>query len=242
MSKAPTAISLSAAPANPALNRLVTFSVVVTPNPAQNAVVPTGTVSFFLDGSVSAASTSAMVKGRASFSATFGSGTHSVIASYDGSGGFTGSTSSAATAAVACTTTITGSSPSLAVSGRSGTVCVRNAFISGGITISDGIALDIEDSTITGVISIKRSSAVRMCGSHGAGVSIAGSRGFVLVGDGGDDACAVNTIDGGLSLTGNTHGVEAIGNHVSGAIVVVGNSGAGPLPEDTAPDVSGNGP
>jgi hypothetical protein len=239
---ASTAINLNASPSDPAVNRLVTFSALVTPNPGTNVAAPTGTVTFFIDGSATAAATSAMVNGRASLSTTFGGGFHSVTAIYNGNSNFATSTSSVATAQVACTRSITGPSPSVAITGRSGTVCIRNARISGGITISGGIALDIEDSTITGAISVNGGSAVRICGNHSAKMSIAGSDGFVLVGDTGDDRCPVNTIDGGLSLTSNSHGVEAIGNHVSGPIVLVGNSGAGPFPEDTAPDVSGNGP
>ncbi|MDQ1442512.1 MAG: hypothetical protein QOG97_2740, partial [Acidimicrobiaceae bacterium] len=179
--------------------------------------------------------------GRASFSATFGGGVHSVTATYNGSGSFSGSTSGAA-AATTCTRTITGSSVGIAVTGESGTVCIRNASVSGAITISGGVALDVENSTITGATTVNKGSAARICGSRTAGVGISESKGFVLVGDSGDDGCAVNTIGGTLSLTGNINGVEAIGNHVSGSIIVTGNSGAGPFPEDTAPDVSGNRP
>jgi hypothetical protein len=42
-------------------------------------------------------------------------------------------------------------------------------------------------------------------------------------------------------MTNNTGGLEAIGNHVGGAVINTGNSGAGPFPEDTTPEVSGNG-
>jgi hypothetical protein len=46
----------------------------------------------------------------------------------------------------------------------------------------------------------------------------------------------------GLTLVGNHGGLEAIGNQVSGSVVANSNTGTGPYPEDTAPDISGNGP
>ena len=61
-----------------------------------------------------------------------------------------------------------------------------------------------------------------------------------LVGDSNDDDCAPNTLRGTLMLVKNTGGVEAIGNHVGGAVIATANSGAGPLPEDTAPEITGN--
>jgi hypothetical protein len=46
---------------------------------------------------------------------------------------------------------------------------------------------------------------------------------------------------GSLTLLNNTGGVQVIGNRVSGAVTTGGNSGAGHFPDDTAPNISGNG-
>jgi hypothetical protein len=43
-------------------------------------------------------------------------------------------------------------------------------------------------------------------------------------------------------LQNNHSGLEVEGNHVAGTVTNAGNSGSGAFPEDTAPDVSGNGP
>jgi hypothetical protein len=78
-----------------------------------------------------------------------------------------------------------------------------------------------------------------MCGSSASSVTVENATGFVVVGDPAD-GCAANTLSGPLVLIHNTGGVQAIGNTVAGAVTASGNSGAGPFPNDTAPNVSGN--
>ncbi len=83
---------------------------------------------------------------------------------------------------------------------------------------------------------------MQICGTEvGGSVFVSGAKGFVLIGDPGDDGCAINRIGGSLILMSNHHGLDAIGNHVARTVFASGNSGAGPFPEDTAPEVSGNG-
>jgi hypothetical protein len=142
---------------------------------------------------------------------------------------------------VTCTTTITGGSAGSLVLGP-GSTCILGGTINGSIIVPKGSALDLEGATVTGSISADGATFFRMCGTTTNAVAVQNSTGFVLIGDPGDDGCAVNTLSGSLLLLHNTAGLEAIGNHVAGAIVVSGNSGAGPLPEDTAPEVEGNGP
>ncbi len=99
--------------------------------------------------------------------------------------------------------------------------------------------MDLENSTVTSLVT-NRPGSVRVCaGTLNGSAVVSGATGFVLIGDSGDDGCKPNTIRGVLILANNTHGLEAIGNHVS-FVLAAGNSGAGAFPEDNAPEVSGN--
>nr|MDQ6948061.1 hypothetical protein [Actinomycetota bacterium] len=112
--------------------------------------------------------------------------------------------------------------------------------VTGSVIVQPGGFLDVEHSTIASLVAT-RPAALRVCASTLRGsLSVTGATVFVLVGDRGEDGCRPNTIGGSLVLTGNTGGLEAIGNHVAGAVVNIGNSGAGAFPEDNSPEVSDN--
>jgi hypothetical protein len=116
------------------------------------------------------------------------------------------------------------------------------AEVTGPVVVAPWGSLDVESSHVSGTLTASGPSALRLCGTTVDGaVSVAKATGFVLIADSDDDACASNTIGGSLVLRNNTAGVEAIGNRVAGAMVSSGNTGAGPLPEDTAPEVQANG-
>ena len=141
-----------------------------------------------------------------------------------------------------CTRTVTGRYTGGLVVAR-GTTCIVNAQIQGSVIVQRGAAIVIENSTISGSVTANNATSARICGSATAGsITINGSTGFVLVGDTGDDQCAPNSIGGALNLQGNTAGLEAIGNAVTGAATNTANSGRGPFPEDTAPEVGGTPP
>ena len=140
-----------------------------------------------------------------------------------------------------CATKVTGNHVGSLVTGA-GLTCLSGVHLRGSVIVPRGASVDIENSTITGSISATGPADVRVCGTTVRGsVGVSAALGFVLIGDPGDDGCATNRIGGSLILVNNHHGLEAIGNRVAGTVVVSGNSGAGPFPEDTAPDVSGNG-
>ena len=142
-----------------------------------------------------------------------------------------------------CTTTITGNHSGALVVPAGSILCLSDAHQSGSIIVQRGGGLSVENSTISGSVTAYSPRVFRMCGSTtGGSVSVSGATGFVMVGDPGDDACASNTIGGALILQNNHHGLDAIGNTVKGAVTVSGNSGVGPFPSDTGPEVSGNGP
>ena len=236
-----TTTSLVANPTNPAFGAPVTFTASVTPSPGS-----AGTVSFFLDGSPNAVAVVPLTNGSASFTTSgLGAGTHSMVASYSGAPGFPfgsdPSTSDPATVTVGTTSTVTGSHPGALIVGPGTSVLVSQATV-GSVIVQSGGAVDVESSSIAS-LSASGASALRLCASTVKGsVTVNGAQGFVLIGDSTDDACPINTIGGSLTLQNNTHGVEAIGNHVAGAVNTSGNSGTGAFPEDSAPDISGNGP
>ncbi|MDP9074825.1 MAG: hypothetical protein M3N98_11755 [Actinomycetota bacterium] len=134
-------------------------------------------------------------------------------------------------------TTITGDQSSIVVAPGS-SVLLTNANVAGAVIVQPGGSLDVENSIITGSITASSPGALRVCVSTiGGSINVAGAAGFVLIGDSGDDGCAPNTIGGSVTLSDNHHGVEMIGNSVAGAILATGNSGAGPFPEDVAPEI-----
>ena len=236
VTKQATTTTLVCAPPSPQVNQAVTCTATVTPTIA-NPTTPTGTVSFFVDGSITPAATVALSSGQAVWMSTFGGGTHTVVAVYNGDGNYLSSTSAPATETVACTVTITGTHSALTVT--SGTTCVLNAHITGGISVAKGAVLDLENSTVSGSISANAPSTLRICGSHTGSISVSGATGFVLIGDPANN-CPANTITGGITAANNKGGLVIIGNTVSGSITAAGNSGAGPLPGETTPIISGN--
>ena len=217
-SPAPTSVDTSttlvATPASLAFGQLVTFTATVTP-------VAPGTVTFVVDGVQT--STQTLVGGSASISTSLlGSGGHTVTATYSGDASFN---QSAATISynVACGTTITGNHVGTIV--VTGSVCVVNAQITGGITVQPGGSVDVENSTLTGSINASSSGPIRVCSSTISGaVTVNGATAPVMIGDPTDGGCGINTIHGSLTLQNNTGGVEALGNNVSGALVQSGNS------------------
>ncbi|HEX3542519.1 MAG TPA: SBBP repeat-containing protein [Acidimicrobiales bacterium] len=237
--QAATGLVLVASPSPATFASPVTFTATVVPTPA-NTLAPTGTVRFYFYGSTTPAATVAVSGGKASFTtAGLGSGNQSVTATYSGDANFTGSS---ATTSLAVTTsrTLTGAVTGGVVVAPGTTVLLRGATVNGSVTVQPGGALDVESSTINGSLLADQPAALRLCATTTAGsVTVAGAGGFVLVADAGDDACGANNIGGSLNLLNNTAGVEAIGNQLGGALTQSGNSGAGPFPEDTAPEITG---
>jgi hypothetical protein len=179
--------------------------------------------------------------GTASFTTTgLPVGTHTVSATYSGDTNFLPSSSATpATVTVTAGTTITGPHTGTIVLAPGTTTVITNAQINGAIVVQTGASVDIENSTVTGAISATNAGDIRICGSTLSSVTVQQSTGFVVIGDA-MDGCATNTLSGSLTVLNNTGGVQVIGNTVAGAVTASGNSGAGPFPDDTAANVSGN--
>ena len=142
----------------------------------------------------------------------------------------------------ACTTTITGPLTG-ALTAASGTTCLTNVTLHGAITVDPGAALSIVDSTIYGAVTTKGASAFAFCNSStvGGAISVATSKGFVLIGDGAAGACAGSDIDGAVTLDSNTGGVQLGGNTIGGAVKASGNVPSTGTPvENAATQIEGN--
>jgi hypothetical protein len=152
-----------------------------------------------------------------------------------------------APATAACTTTINGphtGTLDLKVAGT--TTCLKGATQNGAITVASGAALSVIDSTVTGAITSTSVAPFTFCNSktvRGA-ISVAQSKGLVLIGGGPDGAasCGPNNVDGAITVNGNSGGVEVGGTTTSGAVTVTGNTAptSGAPTEDRATEIEGN--
>ncbi|MDP9092669.1 MAG: Ig-like domain-containing protein [Actinomycetota bacterium] len=220
VTKAATTVMVSVHPGSAAVNQAVTLTATV--HHTGTGLAPSGTVSFY-DGNVLLGTAPVQTDGTATLSTSFGGGRHQVRAVYSGDTNYTTSTSSPATSvSVGCNTTITGVHSAVVVT--SGTTCIVNATITGGISVGRGAVLDVENSTVQGSISASHPAGIRICGSTAASLAVSGATGLVRIGDPAN-SCTPNTIAGGLIAANNTAGVIIINNTIGGAIVTAANTG-----------------
>lgn len=246
---ADTTSTVTAAPNPSTFGQQVTLSATVTPG---SGLAPTGTVTFYLGSPTGAREqlgsgtvTPSGTTGRAALTTSaLPPGSDSVYAVYGGSANDNASTSaiyaqSVGFAAPCSSGTVNGGM--VVKSGMS--VCITGT-VNGGLTVQAGGAVFANGATINGGVSSVGATALRMCAATINGnATVSGSTGPVVIGDGTDDgppACAGDTFNGGLSVTGNGGGLEIGGDHVSGSVTVTGNSGRGPNAEDTAPELEAN--
>lgn len=218
-----TTTTLAINPTHPGLNQLTTLTATVTP--ASGTAAPSGTVQFYDNGVLIGSGT--LSGGVATMTYRFGTGSHSLVAKYLGdtvdSPQFAPSQSDPLVFSIDCTTTISGAHG--AVIASSGLTCIRNATISGGITVVNGAQVDIEHSTVSGSIAMNAPGAARICGSTLASLTVSAATGFVMVGDPGS-ACGGNTISGSVSIANNKGGGSLINNKIGGGTSVSGNNPA----------------
>jgi 5'-nucleotidase len=146
----------------------------------------------------------------------------------------------------ACTSTITGQhSGTMDLSTAGTTTCLNGANQNGAITVANGAALSVINSTVTGAITSTSLAPFAFCSSktvQGA-IKVSNSKGLVLIGGGPDGpSCGANNVDGAITVDSNTGGVEVGGNTTSGAITVTNNAAPanGTPTEDAATEVEGN--
>ena len=140
-----------------------------------------------------------------------------------------------------CSTPITGSVTGDVLVGRGGVGCLINAKVSGSVTVQRGGDLSIDHSTINGPVTAIAATSLTVCGSTlGAGLHASATTGFVRVGSGDAPGCAVNHIDGDVSLINNRGGFELGGDIVTGNASVNGNTGSPNAFDDSVPEVEHN--
>lgn len=227
----------------PLFGHPVTLTATAAPaHPASGT--PGGTVTFF-DGTTALA-TVPLEGGRARLrTAAFRPGPHAITATYGGDA----SHAPSATAGPAPVTV--GFSLPCITTARVGTLTVGAGqalcIASGGsqtgpVTVAPGGSLAITDARVTGPVSADGALALAFCGSRLTGpVSVTDSAGYVLAGsDDGPTACAGNTFQGPLTFEGNTGGLQASTNAVTGPVRIDGNGGQGPLPGADVPAFRAN--
>lgn len=128
-------------------------------------------------------------------------------------------TATDASAASACTNTITGShSGTMTLSGP-GTTCLKDATQDGAITVTNGHELSVVGSKIYGAITSTSSAPFTFCNSstvRGA-IKVSNSMNPVVIGDNGLP-CPANVIDGAITLDSNKGGAQLGGNSIAGAV------------------------
>jgi hypothetical protein len=133
-------------------------------------------------------------------------------------------TTTDASAAGACTNTVTGShSGTMTLSGP-GVTCLKNATQDGAITVTNGHELSVTDSKITGAITSTSSAPFTFCHSstvRGA-IKVSNSMNAVVIGDNGAP-CPANVIDGAVTLDSNKGATQLGGNSVAGAVTANNN-------------------
>ncbi|MGW2253228.1 Ig-like domain repeat protein [Kitasatospora sp. NPDC001660] len=233
--------TLTASPTPSLFGHPVTLTDTVCPN---STTIPTGTVTF-TDGGATLG-TAPLTPGGGDHCAqahlTWSNllpGSHTLTAQYSGDATYPAPAAESATQTVNCTRTVTGSVASVVATGES--TCILNATVRGSVTAGAGTALFIGNSTVQGSITSFGSTLVGVCGTTVTGsLTATGASRFVVIGDPGDDHCAVNQIQSSVQLSNNTGGLEVVGNHIGGSLMVTGNTGTGPFPEDNRPEIEGN--
>ena len=144
---------------------------------------------------------------------------------YDNSGSYTVTATGGVVTNPGCTgTIITGTHGAITVP-PGVTTCVEQATITGGISVAPGGKLFILDSTVQGSISATSPAALGICGSTTGAISISRATGLVRIGDPASN-CAPNTINGGLTASGNTGGGIISGNTITGSWTITNNTPA----------------
>ena len=130
----------------------------------------------------------------------------------------------------------TGTTPGSVTVGKGQIFCAGpSARINGSITVQAGGSLSLTGAVVGGGITANSPAAVTICGSTLRALSLAGAKGFVLVGDGAAD-CPADSM-AGPSPSPTTSAGSSWPATRSAARSVTGNSGAGPLPGQPVPIV-----
>jgi|GEM_PF-3105942 len=232
----------------------VTFTATVTP--ATGSGTPAGKVTLYKCKSVTCKTvtptpltTKTLSGGKATFSVTFPStGTYELKAKFTSSNTteFLNSGSNVVTQEVAATLVCTKTTHNGGYTVPAGKTVELCGTVNGGLTVKTHATLILQGATINGGVSSTNASAIRFCKSTiNGGATINKTGGFVFVGDAKphDDTptCTGNTINGGITISNGTGGVELGGDNVSGGVNLVANKApTGTIWVDVENEVEGN--
>lgn len=233
---ATSTVTVAATPSNPVFGHSVTLKATVAVT-APGSTSRAGTVTFFDGAAVLGTSAVNAAVATLTIMPSIG-GPRSVTARYSGTPALSPSTSVALAVTVGYgSPCATGTTPGSVTVGKGQIFCAGpSARINGSITVQAGGSLSLTGAVVGGGITANSPAAVTICGSTLRALSLAGAKGFVLVGDGAAD-CPADSMAGSVTLTDNISGLELAGDTISGAVSVTGNSGAGPLPGQPVPIV-----
>jgi hypothetical protein len=234
VSAAGTTTSLSASPGAPVFGQSVSLTAQVSGTGlSTNGPVPTGTVTFTVDGS-EVGNPVALSGGQATSTAitNLAPGVHQVKATYAGDTNYTGSSTTSSTS-VSCTTTITSSSNGALTTGP-GTCVEGGGTINGPVNVGQGGALAVIGGTITGPVHISGASSILICGSTIRGpVSITGTAGPVAFGGPAGSSCGPDQLVGPVTIEGGGGPVSVQGSKVTGPVTIASVNGAVVLSSNT---------
>ncbi|MEU6280220.1 Ig-like domain-containing protein [Streptomyces sp. NPDC047028] len=234
-------VTLSTDTAAPLFGHAVSVTATVA-SADPGADTPTGSVTFS-DGTTALA-TVPLDDGRATFTTgKFQPGTHRITATYGGDPTFTAGATAAPTDLTIGFTQpcIRDHDGPLTVAADQSLCIAPGATQNGPVHVRPGGALAVSGAQINGPLASDGALAVTICHStlHGP-VTLVGTSGLVLLGDGEQTDCAGSAFKAPLTLDGNIGGLEVSSNTMSAPVRINDNSGSGLLPENLVPAFEGN--
>lgn len=133
---------------------------------------------------------------------------------------------------------ISGSQNGLTVSSGQVACITKTGKVTNGINVQSGGILLVNGGSVTGGIKAISAAGINLCGaSVSGGIKISSSTGEVVFGDG--QGCAGNSITNGMTVSGNTAGIQVISNSITGGFTANNNTGSIPTGTIQAPGQSG---
>jgi adhesin/invasin len=232
-----TGTTVSCIPASLVAGGSTKCTATVEDKATSGATTPTGSVAFKTGGSGSFNEASCALAGSgatASCEVTYTPSatpkeperTDTISAEYEGDEAHEGSKGMTTVTVISFTQTISGPvNGKLVVKAGQSVLLSSQATVNGGVTIEAGGALDVEGARINGELTANKATRLRVCGArlNGSGAA-SNDTGKVVIGEG-TTGCPGNTINGPLTVTGNSAGVQIVGNTVNGSLTVTGNAG-----------------
>jgi acetyl esterase/lipase len=100
----------------------------------------------------------------------------------------------------------------------------KTAKVSGNVVVQPGGALDVEGATISGTLTAKEATLLRICGAKAAKVTAVNGTGSVVIGEGNEE-CPPSKFGGVVTIKANKAGVLIDENDFSASLKVLNNEG-----------------